>query len=126
MLDKGRYIIVPTSTGCVLNATTATTSDSDGEQSAQLGCGEEAGFSAAAEKALMDVFDSLDADCDGVLSREEVRTSESRILLYSAVVVRHKLPEADKGVNVDAPRGSTPRDVSSTGIVIPTVYLSLR
>lgn len=91
VLNPGRYLIVPTSTGCVLNAMTATTvdettfspsstMDSHGEQNAWLDCGKEAVFSAAMERALTDLFVSLDSDCDGVLSREEVRNSQSCIL----------------------------------------------
>lgn len=89
VLDRGNYLVIPTSIGCISNGVAEEEGrsflrDRAESSSAIVGSGDcrerrasergedEGGFSAAVETALGRMFSSLDADCDGVLSREEV------------------------------------------------------
>lgn len=86
VLVPGRYLIVPNSTDCITNTGACPQRPSD-----DLTCnsgthvtgkgyegGEEEGFTTKVEAMLSEMFESLDADCDGVLCREEVRVQRIR------------------------------------------------
>ncbi|CAM9494673.1 unnamed protein product, partial [Choristocarpus tenellus] len=76
VLIPGRYIVVPTATGCLvkedrLQCDASQTAHRRGSGCMGVWAGGGGGFSSLVEAALMDVFETLDADCDGVLGKEE-------------------------------------------------------
>lgn len=93
VLTRGRYVVVPTYAGGLAEEarekreagiekeyprSTKGVHNGDYTGREERGC-----FPANVVAALMVMFDNLDADCDGVLCREEVRVEIGKFLLGS-------------------------------------------